>query len=649
MGRSKCHGYINFTNIDDARSAAAAMHGRYIDGSQIKCTYLEASNKANNAADMGSDGAKPNMSILVGNLSPDTDEDALIAAFARCGVKGVSSATLVWEAPSEQECKEAVQGDQVIAVVLGMLSALTEGEANGASEIKAVSLFPEKSSSKKRGGKVRVTFNSSESVQRAMELFDGKPASQYNLSKHGKIRVRQDLGYKFFIPLRIAAALREDIQAAVRDICGHGFVIASAIEKPDKGTTVWLKGYHEGYMLRARQILSKLVTPEYFSVGDDGDEMRTLFSPSFLSRIDEINDSKLQAHIHCDKRINRISIYGAEQARKEVRNLLTEHAHKIQAEQQVVVDLKPGEIKVLVGQHGVGDEEIRKHSGCSRVDLDIRKQKVTCTGSQEAIKAAEKRIQEVLAQARASTSAAADSVKVVVGSCPVCFCDIEGKDASVKLEACGHVYHRECMGWLLANYAKLSGPPLPVTCAYAHPSGTSSCKSPLWVRDLQTLCTPETLHKMHRRAYRQYVELHLASLLPCPTPDCPQVVPRDRRSAWTCDCCTKSYCVQCTVALGAAAEAHPGVLCEQYRELANQPQNDKLFQEYLAGELGSGAVKPCPKCKLPQAKDDKCNHVECAGCGKHWCFRCGVFWADNGLAIYGHFTPKPGGCIMYKE
>ncbi len=649
VGRSKQYGYLNFNNKDNARNAAATMHGRIIDGSQIKCSYDEAISAAPDSDSMeGCHQAKPNTSIKVSNLSQDTDEDSLISAFARCGMKGVSTASLIWEAPTEMECKGVVHGDQIIMTVLDMLCELTSHEGNGDSAIKAISLFPEKATSKKRGCKVRVTLSSLECVQTAMEILDGKPASEYNLSKHGKIRVRQDLGCNFFIPPRIAGALSTSIHAAAQDICDHGFVIARVLEKAKKGTTVALKGFHEGYMLRAGQILSRLITPEHFYVGGDGDQLHTLFSGEFFKCIEEINTSVPGVHVHLDKQINRILIYGEDVARRAARKLLMEHAQKMLAEPSVVIELMPGEIKELVGQHGQGDEDIQKRSGCSKVNLDIRRQTVTCVGPQEALAAAQALIRDVLTRARATSRVAVDH-KNTVGICPVCTCNIEKDESFVRLQACGHAYHRECIGWLLGSYAKLSGPPLPVTCAYARADDQPCTGALLCIRDLQTLCSPDTLHKLYKRAYRQYVEANLASLLLCPTPDCPQVVPRDRHGTWTCDCCTKSYCVQCTVALGTTAEGHPGVFCEQYRKLASQPENDALFQEYLEGELGTGSVKKCPNCKLAQGKDDKCNHVECAKCGKHWCFRCGIFYTDNGLAIYGHFSSKQGGCTMYHE
>lgn len=110
-----------------------------------------------------------------------------------------------------------------------------------------------------------------------------------------------------------------------------------------------------------------------------------------------------------------------------------------------------------------------------------------------------------------------------------------------------------------------------------------------------------------------------------------------------CDRCDYSFCAACREAY------HPSTRCvAQIHRLERLGLQDKLNgpsdknqqrRKQLAEELESlklilSETVPCPKCKMPVSRTQGCNHMICANCTTHFCYRCGTDITDVG---YGHF------------
>lgn len=110
----------------------------------------------------------------------------------------------------------------------------------------------------------------------------------------------------------------------------------------------------------------------------------------------------------------------------------------------------------------------------------------------------------------------------------------------------------------------------------------------------------------------------------------------------TCDQCDYIFC-------GACREAyHPSSRCvAQIHRLeklgfnlqSQLSEKETSRKQRLAEELASlrailADTVPCPKCKMPVSRTQGCNHMICAACTTHFCYRCG---ADITQVGYDHF------------
>ena len=120
-----------------------------------------------------------------------------------------------------------------------------------------------------------------------------------------------------------------------------------------------------------------------------------------------------------------------------------------------------------------------------------------------------------------------------------------------------------------------------------------------------------------------------------------------------CQCvqpdCGHRWCCNCQVNLESSQ--HAGISCQQYQEWKKQNDtSDEAMEQFLRDQLadpnGGDRMRRCPHCQTPWMKDEACAHVTCerfgGGCGKHFCFQCAQFSADDGDAIYNHQRDCPG-------
>ncbi|RJE18416.1 hypothetical protein PHISCL_09251 [Aspergillus sclerotialis] len=56
---------------------------------------------------------------------------------------------------------------------------------------------------------------------------------------------------------------------------------------------------------------------------------------------------------------------------------------------------------------------------------------------------------------------------------------------------------------------------------------------------------------------------------------------------------------------------------------------------------GDDNIKPCPGCGTMAEKIGGCDHIQCTGCGTHWCFFCGGMFPEKD--IYRHMSEAHGG------
>ncbi|KXZ53617.1 hypothetical protein GPECTOR_6g534 [Gonium pectorale] len=177
--------------------------------------------------------------------------------------------------------------------------------------------------------------------------------------------------------------------------------------------------------------------------------------------------------------------------------------------------------------------------------------------------------------------------------CPVCFCPPDGPH---KLLLCGHTYCATCVRQLLVAAASCNQ--LPATCC------AESCGGRVSLRDCLVLLGPEQMERVHRSAFQAHIGRHPEAFGFCLTPDCGQV-------PW-----------------------HSGQTCAEYKA---GRQGDKEFEAWKRTN-----TKSCPKCGVAIEKNHGCNHMTCANCRTHFCWKCGKAFGDS-TNTYQHLMREHGG------
>ncbi|KAG9124332.1 translation termination inhibitor protein itt1 [Ceratobasidium sp. 392] len=159
--------------------------------------------------------------------------------------------------------------------------------------------------------------------------------------------------------------------------------------------------------------------------------------------------------------------------------------------------------------------------------------------------------------------------------------------------------------------------------------------------------------------------------VPCPVRTCqaPVVRPKaaaDDESGWarlrTCDACGFAFCVGCRRTwhgpVTRCAVTRTVEFMEAYialdegdsRRRALEAQYGKKNMERMAAEYMQQKenenwlkerTMACPGCRTNVEKSQGCNHMTCARCAVHFCYRCGTKLAAH--SPYKHFE-QPGSC-----
>ncbi|KAI0803062.1 RWD-domain-containing protein [Irpex lacteus] len=246
-------------------------------------------------------------------------------------------------------------------------------------------------------------------------------------------------------------------------------------------------------------------------------------------------------------------------------------------------------------------------------------------------------------------------------SCEVCLTSIKG--ARCLRLSCSHVFCRSC----LEDFWKL--------CIKEGDVTRVGCPDPACVKDAREATEEEVRRVVTEEEVKRWKWLRQKRLFEkdptmvhCPVPFCQNPVPRptnvDEDSPWerlrTCGECGYSFCAYCrrtwhgTVNECAMSSTETFVM--EYMKLPEGSSGRELMERrYGRANLRRLVAKyeedqankkwmdestmACPSCRIKVEKSVGCNHMTCAKCGQHFCYRCG----DKLLASnpYQHFS-TPG-------
>mmetsp|Transcript_15147 Transcript_15147/g.59302 ORF Transcript_15147/g.59302 Transcript_15147/m.59302 type:complete len:435 (+) Transcript_15147:54-1358(+) len=212
----------------------------------------------------------------------------------------------------------------------------------------------------------------------------------------------------------------------------------------------------------------------------------------------------------------------------------------------------------------------------------------------------------------ASDSFVAGSLQPI--ECPICIDEVD-VDFSHHVDACGHVYCRDCICHYVTD--AITTKRLPIRCP------DPRCTAELGPYDVELLVNEEL--------YKKYCDFSLATLVEgnaeyscCPTADCKYVFLHQAGDPCRLDCpaCKKSYCLDCK------ADWHTGIDCKAFQAwAAENRQGDELFDAFATGQR----YKQCPACGVWVEKKQGCNHITCR-CKAKFCYHCG----DPYPCVCGH-------------
>jgi len=245
--------------------------------------------------------------------------------------------------------------------------------------------------------------------------------------------------------------------------------------------------------------------------------------------------------------------------------------------------------------------------------------------------------------------------------CQICLTSIKG--ARCILLSCSHVFCRAC----LEDFWKL--------CITEGDIGHVGCPDPQCVKagreaneeDVRRVVTEEEVRRWRWLQEKRELEKD-PSIIHCPLSFCQRPVPKppnvDDGSGWErlreCPDCGYSFCAYCKRTWHGPLSDCPAPLTEsialEYMALPEgSPERGRLerrfgrtnirklvakYEEEQANEQWlESSTMSCPSCCVHVEKSLGCNHMTCAKCKTHFCYRCGDRLQANNP--YLHFS-TPG-------
>jgi len=273
-----------------------------------------------------------------------------------------------------------------------------------------------------------------------------------------------------------------------------------------------------------------------------------------------------------------------------------------------MVDLKGKNIKNLIDKKGAALIDVRQKFPNVVIHVDILKRKIELRGPTETLLKVEKELGKY-------TIEIVKEAQFHEQECSICFGNLID---SYTLHNCKHKFCFSCLQYPIRT-AETDINALPILCS------DISCRKPLALVDIRNLCSIESLKKICKLAFKQYLITNPKLYQSCPTPNCEQIYRvKESEKNFICDICQKGYCTLCREV------SHGSIAC------------DKVKDENDLKKLG---LKRCPSCQVVIQKIDGCNHIDCQTCRKHFCWICADEIYETGPLCYKHLQEKHGSFI----
>ena len=592
IGSSKLCGKVGFrkktnaaTVLQDAAGVARSPQMQALASPGRAISILKSKRKDGTTDDP--------LNIFIGNLRPDVDEADLCRAFEPFG-GGSDGHARVFRKPCTDDDGE---GDIFVATLNSLLRSrepddvvFTTDDLCAQDDLRRGRIVRFKSAA--------LAFSRAEEINLLGLTFNGQPVRAEARVSHTQ-SVRTEL-YESLMKEVTAineSAWRDGVQ--VRHVGGKDR-FHKTLRYTITPRTAEERGRLVKSMSECRVAMRNLLTTTLF----EHPEKSLLFTVEAGLFMERLTKGKKCGYLHWNKRNLCVRMYGSAEQTAALGRQLTDYI-KRQLELPQLELFVPRVFKRQVQSKLRGWTKALVHGG-GRYRFDPAQGRLTLRGKAPALQKVKSSLVKsgikLLAAAEVLARDAAGEAEVL---CPLCYCEVEDP---TMLQACGHVFCREC---LQGQVQAVDASTLPLRCY------TEGCESEWVWRDMEMLAERETLEAMMQTSYRSHLAKHSKHLGACFGIDCEQIRPLDGRQTFECDQCMVVYCVDCSEKLGKAVLVHSPTSCAEHQEAVRRVESSASFDIY-----SMKGVQPCPSCHSPIFKDGGCWHMECTQCNSHYCYGC---------------------------
>ena len=514
--------------------------------------------------------------------------------------------------------------------------SVTFGEPSYASTFDQVSQsIQEKLSSKgkviawnttesiKKRAEATATFPSIKEAQSAVSMFDG-----YRLPQLRGSRISLSLVLTVKIP--VLRVLLQRLRASISQIKvdlqseGHLDIISCAPQSAvEYFTPLSIVSDSVQRLAKAKVAVEKILAGHTAKSGQDTTWLDFFSTPEGITYLRDLG-TKHDVFVYSNKTERTVSLYGEDDKVILVETLLAKfvtntrhslfsiHAIKLNNEDWPTGtnDLVYNE---LVARFGIQNVRFKAATELNLID------QVTILGTSEDADRAKWIVRQLNGDAiRAKSSGTSEQPATTKDTeCAVCCCPVPSDE--IYTPPCGHVYDHSCF----ISQCRYADSPhdFPLRCL----GSASNCNAILSLTELQSVLKRDEFDALLARSFTAHLRAHPTDYRYCPTAGCETIyAPTEDGKVVTCPACLTAICSTCHVA------NHEGMTCRQYKR-------SKVEDSKFAAWRKKTGAQACPKCGAVIMKAEGCNHVQCASCKGHMCWRCGKGFEQSG-DVYAHLT-----------
>ncbi|KAF8631862.1 hypothetical protein AX15_002132 [Amanita polypyramis BW_CC] len=503
--------WARYNSVTHAKEDAARLDGQIFEGRKIAAEFCRPGR-----------GQTTMLAVQISNLPPEITETSIKQRCQECQFVNLLNPTYV-SSPVERIREMLSQHGPLITFNAPYLPsseetmiAFAKFDSGGAATAAVEAMADFKADFLGEGGFFKV-----ESIHRSQ--FDIQP-DQYRL-------IQSDLE-------RLQATYHQECSILIISTDEH---VTIHVHAPIKDGSTFAKLLASLSLLVYGEVLrqdGKIVWDDYFNSAS---------SAKVIDAINAENNKDYNVLVKPDHRAQRIIILGEQVNRPRAKESVLKILKKVRiAWNEVPFDRIFVRWYLEQGQNQIhSDPDI----GQNKVSLDLTAPKLVVRGDSKVLK----KVKERISNAVTIRSGTLDETSWDI--CHICL----NKPTSPITLCCKHQYCKSCLETLLASAVENIHVPLKCIAKI----DDSRCDRDLPYVAIQDLLPMANEERLFRAYFLAYVRSNTEGLFFCPSPQCDAVHRHsDTRTSLQCSTCGIDICPSCRT------KYHPGVNCDQWREIA---------------------------------------------------------------------------------